>query len=286
MKAQNSKDSLSQPLAQFSNECKNAIADMSDTVVALEATAQDAKDEIATLTLQRDEEHGALIMSQEQISRLQHDLNNLRKQREGDSRHTEDRLRAAAAETNTAKSLLDGMEHKLHKKMEELADSNEQNGRLQQRCQEIAAALAAARADFKRKEDQLRHTLDSKSKAHRDAQSEVGQHRAEITAKRKQLIQQRTRIEILEKSQATLQGKVRELQVRERDAEGNNARRLQALKNELQNLHEQLDRTRMLYDQVRTARDQIRDDNLSLKQEMETFRMNINANVKGGELGE
>ena len=197
-------------------------------------------------------------MAQDQISRLQYDLNGSQRDRVGDQAHTKEQLLAAQSETTTAKNIIVELENRLQQAMDQLTNANTQNGLLQQDCQVTRTSLAEMQDRQNREADNLKQMLDNTNKQHRKARTECDTIRSELLAVRKQL-----------------------------QIEGQRTKEFEA---ERQSLEEaahaaQLDTTRDLYNKVRDARDQMRDDNQNMRNEMDTFQRNLQQNmrVKGGD---
>jgi chromosome segregation ATPase len=241
--------------------------------------------QIATLSLQRDTEHGQLIMAQDQVSRLQYDLNGSQRERVGEQAHTKEQLLAAQSETTTARNIIGDLESRLRQAMDQLTNANTQNGILQQECQMTRTSLAEAQERHGQESDTMKELLERTEHQHRRSRTETDGLHAELTAVKKQLQIEGGRSQSFEEERAALEESARSAHARVRDAETRSSDRIKKLKDELHKLHEQLDSTRDLYNKVRDARDQMRDDNQALKLEMETFQRNMQANmhVKGSE---
>jgi|TARA_B110000091_G_C13812464_1_gene475910 chromosome segregation ATPase len=224
-------------------------------------------------------------MAQDQISRLQYDLNGSQRDRVGDQAHTKEQLLAAQSETTTAKNIIVELENRLQQAMDQLTNANTQNGLLQQDCQVTRTSLAEMQDRQNREADNLKQMLDNTNKQHRKARTECDTIRSELMAVRKQLQIEGQRTKEFEAERQSLEEAAHAAHARVRDTETRSTDRIKKLKDELHKLHEQLDTTRDLYNKVRDARDQMRDDNQNMRNEMDTFQRNLQQNmrVKGGD---
>ncbi len=235
-----------------------------------------------TALLERDNEHGKLIMSEDQVGRLQHDLTSLQRERAGETQHTSDRLLAAQSETATAKGIILELEARMQQSMDQLTSANTHNGLLQQECEQSRAQLVASQERFGRESDALKEVLDKTEKMHRSARGEADALRRDAQVVRKQLQIETQKASGFEQERRLLEQRVADRDAKLRDAERRSTDRIKRLKDELHGLHEQLDTTRELYNKVRDARDEMRQDNMALKSEMEQFQRSLNEGIRIG----
>ena len=219
-------------------------------------------------------------MAQDQISRLQFDLNGSQRSRVGDQAHTKEQLMAAQSETTTAKNIIAELENRLQQAMDQLTNANTQNGLLQQECQMTRTSLTETQERQSQEANALKEMLDNMTKQHRKARIECDQIRSELQAVRKQLQIEGQRTSDFEAERHALEKAAHAAHARVRDTETRSTGAIKQMKDELHKLHEQLDTTRDLYTKVRDARDQMRDDNQNLKLEMETFQKNLSQNMR------
>ena len=79
-------DQVWKPIDKYARTLKNGLHKIQEENTLLRSRLEDAKDQLATSMLQRDDEHGQLIMSQDTIGRLQHQLAALRSRLESEVR--------------------------------------------------------------------------------------------------------------------------------------------------------------------------------------------------------
>ena len=224
-------------------------------------------------------------MAQDQVSRLQFEMNGTQRDRVSEQNHTREQLLASQSETTTAKNIITELEQRLQQTMDQLTNANTQNGLLQQECQATQSSLLEAQERNGHESNTLKDHLETITKQHRKARADCDQITSELHEVRKQLQIEMERTQDFEKERRSLEDAAHAAHSRVRDAEAASTDRVKKMKDELHKLHEQLDTTRDLYNKVRDARDQMRDDNHSLKLEMETFQRNLQENmrVKGTE---
>ena len=137
-------DDIVKPIKRYAVALSNAIEKVQDTKNQLRTKLEDTKDQLATSMLQRDEEHGQLIMAQDNIGRLKHQIANLNSRLESEVGQAEARVRKLNAESIANNKLRNDMENRLHSKMEEVETATKQNTKLQLDRQNLQEKLARA----------------------------------------------------------------------------------------------------------------------------------------------
>ena len=152
-------DDIVKPIKQYAKSLSKAIEKVQDTKNQLRLKLEDTKDQLATSMLQRDDEHGQLIMAQDNIGRLKHQIANLNSRLESEVGQAEERIRKLNAETIANNKLRSDMEMRLHSKMEEVELATKQNTKLQLDRQNLQEKLSSLQSEYTRTVNEERENL-------------------------------------------------------------------------------------------------------------------------------
>eukprot|EP00505_MAST-04D_sp_SCG-Rhode-Island_P002840 Stramenopile-MAST_4_protein_2840 len=262
-------EQLWKPVETYAERLKTGLQKVQDENTSLKSRLEDAKDQLSTSLLQRDDEHGQLIMAQDAIGRLQHQLAATRSRLESEVGQVEDRCRKAEGDARASAKLRSDMENRLHAKMEEVERANRQNTKLQLERQHLYDDLTKAQNNLARGINDEKEKVNSLAGENRLLEQTLQDTRRELALMQRDHKQTIQRVEALVSERASLHEQNTQLHSRLQAQEGQHIRNTKSLKSELAKLHDQMNRTRGLYDEVKHARDHLREDNGNLKAEME-----------------
>ena len=268
-------DDIVKPIKQYAKSLSKAIEKVQDTKNQLRSKLEDTKDQLATSMLQRDDEHGQLIMAQDNIGRLKHQIANLNSRLESEVGQAEERIRKLNAETIANNKLRSDMEMRLHSKMEEVELATKQNTKLQLDRQNLQEKLSSLQSEYTRTVNEEREKFEGLHIKQRQFSNRMQdlQHDHEILTRNYN--NARNRIETLLGEKSQMQDEITKLRSQKQVAEGKYLRNTQVLKTDLNKLEAQMQRTVGMYNQIKLHRDRLKDDNNSLRHEMEGIHSKV-----------
>jgi chromosome segregation ATPase len=272
-------DDIVRPMKNYAASVSKAIERVQDTKNQLRTKLEDTKDQLATSMLQRDDEHGQLIMAQDNIGRLKHQIANLNSRLESEIGQAEERVRKLNAETIANNKLRSDMEIRLHSKMEEVELATKNNTKLQLDRQLFQEKLSALQSEYTRNVNQERENFEALHIKQRQQSNELQDLHHDHEILTRNYNNARNRIEILLGEKSSMQDTITKLHSQKKVAEGKYLRNTQVLKTDLMKLEAQMQRTVGMYNQIKLHRDRLKDDNLNLRHEMEGIHNNVSNNA-------
>jgi chromosome segregation ATPase len=262
-------DQVWKPIEKYSSMLKNGLQKVQQENVLLRSRLEDTKDQLATSMLQRDDEHGQLIMTQDTIGRLQHQLAALRSRLESEVSQAEEKARKADGNARASAKLRNDMEARLHAKMQEVEKTNRTNTTLQLDRQHLYDDLAKSQSQLTRSLNEEKEKYNQLSTNLRRCEQKLQDTQRELALVQRDYKTTATRADMLAGDRSNMQEAIVKLKTHVKNQEGQHVRNTKSLKSELSKLHEQMGRTRELYQQAKQARDHLREDNINLKTEMD-----------------
>ncbi len=262
-------DQIWKPVEKYSSMLKNGLLSVQQENIHLRSRLEDAKDQLATSMLQRDDEHGQLIMSEDTIGRLQHQLAALKSRFESEVSQAEEKARKAEGDALASAKLRADMEKRLHAKMEEVEKTNRVNTTLQLDRQHLYDDLAKSQSHLTRSLNEEKDKYNDLSASFRSCQQKLQDTERELQLVRRDYKTTAARADMLAGEKSNMHDAIVSLKNQVKTQDSQHIRNTKSLKNELAKLHEQMGRTRGLYQQAKQARDHLREDNMNLKMEMD-----------------
>lgn len=186
-KCMSASESITQPLIAYSSETKSIFLRLCNKAALLENNLEDSRDELVAAKLHIDTERGQLIMANESINHLKHEITGLQQARKDEEAHTAERLRASASECSTAQNLVEELETRVTKYIDQLTAANGQNAQLQKQCQELRNELQDAKDQHQNEYDAIKEMLETSEKSVRSARASQDELASELNSALRQL---------------------------------------------------------------------------------------------------